>query len=119
MRSALIHSVKPEEWLNKSLVLSSQQMDWNGILVQQFQSFPTSTEVEIPALSNHWLNLPLGQPVRLTQKCDDRLHDSIVQKGDCIFCPSRTTELLALWGKCYLQVNAAHSLEAGVSHASC
>ncbi len=88
MISTPIHSVEPEEWLNKSLVLSSQQMGWNGILVQQFQSIPTSTVVEIPALSNHWLNLPLGQPVRLTQKCDDRWHDSIVKKGDSIFVPA-------------------------------
>jgi AraC family transcriptional regulator len=88
MTSNPIASLEPDQRLNKCLVLSSQQMDWNGILVQKYQSFPTATEVEIPALPNHWLNLPLGQPVRLLQKRDDRLHDSIVQKGDSIFVPA-------------------------------
>ncbi|WP_245570497.1 hypothetical protein [Chroococcidiopsis thermalis] len=83
-----IGSVEPDQWLNKSLVLSSKHLGWNEILVQQYQSFPTSTEVEIPALSNHWLNLPLGQPIHLTQKRDNAKHESIVQKGDCIFVPA-------------------------------
>ncbi|NJK54130.1 MAG: helix-turn-helix transcriptional regulator [Leptolyngbyaceae cyanobacterium SU_3_3] len=72
-------------------------MDWNGISVQQYQSFPTSTEVEIPALAHHWLNLPLGQPVRLIQKRDDRLHDSIVQKGDSIFVPAGQPSYWHCW----------------------
>ncbi|MGL4620502.1 AraC family transcriptional regulator [Chroococcidiopsis sp.] len=122
MRSTPIHSVKPDEWLNKSLVLSSQQMDWNGILVQQFQSFPTSTEVEIPALSNHWLNLPLGQPVRLTQKRDDRLHDSIVQKGDCIFVPAGQPSYWHCWEsvtyKSMLHIHLKPELVAQVAETS-
>lgn len=97
MTSNPISSVEPDQWLNKSLALSSQQMGWNGILVQQYQSFPTSTEVEIPALSNHWLNLPLGNPVRLIQKRDARLHDSIVQAGDIIFVPAGQPSYWHCW----------------------
>jgi AraC family transcriptional regulator len=73
---------------NKTLVLSSRQMDWNGILIEQYQNSLTPGEVELPALSNHWLKLPLGHPGRLTQKSDDRLYESTVQKGDSLFVPA-------------------------------
>jgi AraC family transcriptional regulator len=73
---------------NQSLVLSSRQMNWNGILVEQYQHSPTPQEVELPALSDRWLLLPLGQPTHLTQKRDDRIHESIVQEGDSIFVPA-------------------------------
>jgi AraC family transcriptional regulator len=69
-------------------MLSSQQMGWNGILVEQYQNLPTLGEGEVSALSDHWLILPLGQPVHLTQKSEDGLHESIVQKGDSIFVPA-------------------------------
>jgi AraC family transcriptional regulator len=88
--------VSPIE-LKQCLVFSSQQRGWNGILVQQYQSSSTLTEVEIPALSNHWLQLPLGHPVRLIQKRDDRLHDSIVQNGDSIFAPSGQPSYWHCW----------------------
>jgi AraC family transcriptional regulator len=84
----LVSPVELNQRLNKSLVLSSRQMGWKGILIEQYQNSPTPGEVEIPALSDHWLNLPLGDPVHLTQKRDDRLHESIVQKGDSIFVPA-------------------------------
>jgi AraC family transcriptional regulator len=74
--------------LNKTLVLSSRHLGWNGILAELYQNPPTPGAVELPALSNHWLKLPLGQPVHLTQKREDRLHESIVQKGDTIFVPA-------------------------------
>jgi AraC family transcriptional regulator len=80
-------SIKPPQ-LNKSLVLSSQHRGWNGILVEQYQSPPTSCEGNLPALEAHWLNFLLGKPIHLTQKRDDRLHESIVQKGDMIFVPA-------------------------------
>jgi AraC family transcriptional regulator len=80
-------SIEPPQ-LNKSLVLSSQHRGWNGILVEQYQSSSTSCEGNLPALSAHWLNFPLGKPIHLTQKRDDRLHESIVQKGDMIFVPA-------------------------------
>jgi AraC family transcriptional regulator len=74
--------------LNKSLVLSSQEMGWQGISIEQFLNSPIPSEVEYPALSDHWLNLPMGHPVQLTQKRGDRQHKSIVQKGDSIFVPA-------------------------------
>lgn len=52
---------------NKTLLLSSRQLDWNGILVEQYQNLPTSSEKELPTLSDHWLILPLGHPGHLTQ----------------------------------------------------
>jgi AraC family transcriptional regulator len=71
--------------LNKTVVLSSRQLGWNGILVEQSQSSSNSSfEMELPAMSDHWLNLPLGKPASLIQKRDNRLYESIVQKGDMI-----------------------------------
>jgi AraC family transcriptional regulator len=63
-------------------------LDWNGILLEQYQSLSTPSEIELPALSDHWLTLHMGHPVHLTQNHDDRLHESIVQKGDSIFVPA-------------------------------
>jgi AraC family transcriptional regulator len=80
-------SIEPPQ-LNKSLILSSHHRGWNGILVEQYQSLSTLCEVDLPALEAHWLNFPLGKPTHLTQKRDDRLHESIVQKGDMIFVPA-------------------------------
>ncbi|WP_052672217.1 AraC family transcriptional regulator [Aliterella atlantica] len=73
---------------NTTPVLSSRQMGWNGILVEQYQHLSDSFEVEFPAPSDHWLVLPLGQPVLVTQKSDDRLHESIIQRGDSILVPA-------------------------------
>jgi AraC family transcriptional regulator len=77
----------------KTVVSSSRQLNWNGILVEanqkveEYQTTPTPS-VELPALPEHWIILPLGQPGHLTQKRDDRLHKSIVQKGDIILVPT-------------------------------
>ncbi|MGL4621355.1 MAG: AraC family transcriptional regulator [Chroococcidiopsis sp.] len=71
-----------------TLVSSSRQMDWNGILVEQYQYSPTLSEVELPALSAHWFLLNLGQPFYLTQKHGDRIHESMIQKGDSMFVPA-------------------------------
>ena len=39
-------------------MLSSRQTGWNGVLVEQYQTCSLMpSEVEIPALSEHWLNL--------------------------------------------------------------
>lgn len=73
---------------NKSLVSSSRPMGWNGILVEQYQNSSNPSEVELPALSDHVLNFPLGHPVHLTQKRGDCIHESIVRKGDSIFVPA-------------------------------
>jgi AraC family transcriptional regulator len=74
--------------MRNTLVLSSRQLGWNGLLVEQYQHSPPPSEVELPGMSDHWFNLPLGDPVRLTQKRDDRLHESILQKGDSTFIPA-------------------------------
>jgi AraC family transcriptional regulator len=85
----LLKPIELSQWMNKTVVLSSQQIGWNGMLVEQCQSSSTSSsEIELPALSDHWLNLPMGHPARLIQKRDDRLHESIVQKGDTILVPA-------------------------------
>lgn len=90
MTSNLASAIELQHRLNKSLVSSSQSLGWSGVLVQQYQYPSSSTvcEMEVPALSDHWLNLPLGNPAQLTQKRDDRLHESIVQKGHSIFVPA-------------------------------
>ena len=88
MTSNLIDPLEIARQSNKSLVLSSQQMGWNGILVEQYQSVLTPSEIELPAWSAHLLNLHLDQPVQLTQKRDDRVYESTVQKGEILFVPA-------------------------------
>ncbi|MBE9054366.1 helix-turn-helix transcriptional regulator [Nostocales cyanobacterium LEGE 11386] len=88
----LSKTIEREQRLNnKTLVLSSQQMGWNGILVEQHQ-YPTTPgeteEKELPALSDHWLILPLGHPGHLHWKSDERLHESIFHKGDSFLVPA-------------------------------
>lgn len=73
---------------NKTLVLSSQNLNWNGILVEQYQSGLTPLEIDIPAQLDHFLNLHLGQPVQLTHKCNNRVHESTVHKGESSFVPA-------------------------------
>jgi AraC family transcriptional regulator len=89
MASTLISAIAPDQRLNRSLVFSSQQKDWNGILVHHYQNAPYLIETEVPALSNYWIQLMVQeQPTRLIQKRDDRVHESIVQTGDSIFMPA-------------------------------
>jgi AraC family transcriptional regulator len=85
----MISALAPDRQLDRSLVFSSQQQGWNGLLVHHYQNAPYLIETEVPALSNHWIQLMLReQPTRLIQKRDDRVHDSIVQTGDSIFTPA-------------------------------
>lgn len=91
MTSNLVSSIELSQRLNRTLVLSSRQMNWNGILVEQHQysSTPGKTEEkELPALSDHWLILPLGHPTYLSQKSDDRFHESIFRQGDSLLIPA-------------------------------
>lgn len=87
--------LKPSELsqrLKGTSVLSSQQIGWNGILVEQYQYYPSpgkTQEKEIPGLSDHWLILPLEHSNHLSQKSDDRLHESLFQKGDSLLIPAR------------------------------
>ncbi len=69
-------------------ILSSRQMGWNGIVVEQYQHLSSSFEVEFPALCDHWLVLPLGRSVRVTQKADDRLYEAFIHRGDSILVPA-------------------------------
>jgi AraC family transcriptional regulator len=94
--------VKPNNWLlmtNTSVespqlnkfrtLLSSQNMGWNGIVVEQYQSQPhQSLEGSFAALSVHWINFYLTKPFHLVQKHDDRSHESTIQNGDLVFVPA-------------------------------
>jgi AraC family transcriptional regulator len=94
-KSVTENLLKPSELsqrLKRIPLLSSQQIGWNGILVEQheYSSISSKTEEkELPALSDHWLILPLGHPSYLSQKSDDRLHESLFQKGDSLLIPAR------------------------------
>jgi AraC family transcriptional regulator len=83
-----ISLVEIDEQLSEALVSSSRQMGWKGILVEHYRHAEEPGEIEVPALPDHWLTLPLGQPAHLTQKRDDTLHESTVQKGDIICFPA-------------------------------
>ena len=82
-----------QQFHHKTLVLSSWQMNWNGILVEQYQSLPDPAARNLPVLSSHWLILPLGHPGRIAQKSDGRFHESIFQKGDSLLVPAGQSSL--------------------------
>ncbi|OWY63588.1 AraC family transcriptional regulator [cyanobacterium TDX16] len=84
----LVSPLELRQRSTKTLVLSSRQLSWNGILVEQYQYSPSPNEAKSPALSEHRLILPLGQPAPLIQKRDNAKHESILQKGDSIFVPA-------------------------------
>ncbi|MGP1387616.1 MAG: helix-turn-helix domain-containing protein [Thainema sp.] len=88
MASNQLNSLKLCQRFNKPLMLSSRQMNWNGILVEQCQSPASTYEVELPALSDHWLSLHLGNSTSLIQKRGDRLHESTLREGDNLFIPA-------------------------------
>ena len=80
-------SIQPPQ-LSNLHVLSSQQMGWKGILVEQYQAPPNHTcEQIVPALAAHWLCFPSLQPIHLSQKHDRRAHESIVHQGDLVLVP--------------------------------
>ncbi len=84
-------SERSQRFDNKTLVVSSRQMGWNGILVEQHQHSTTPGETEegeLPALSNHWLILPLQHPTHFHWESDDRLHETIFQNGDSLLIPA-------------------------------
>ena len=59
MKKNKVNPLNLNRYQNKSLWLSSRQMSWNGILVEQYEYTPTKSEFELPALSTHCLILPL------------------------------------------------------------
>ncbi|NJR61716.1 MAG: helix-turn-helix transcriptional regulator [Cyanobacteria bacterium CRU_2_1] len=88
MTSNLLNSLDLSQQWNKTLMLSSRQMNWNGVLVEQCQSPASAFELELPALSDHWLYFHTGDPAPLIQKRDDRWHESILHKGDSFLVPA-------------------------------
>jgi AraC family transcriptional regulator len=91
MTNTLLKPNELSQRLNRTSALSSQQLGWNGILVEQnhYSSIPyKAEEKELPALSDHWLILPMGYPSYVNQKSDDRWHESIFQQGDSLLVPA-------------------------------
>ena len=88
MASNQLNSLELSHQWNKTLMFSSRQMNWNGILVEQCQSPASAFEMELPALSDHWLYFHTGDPGHLVQKRDDRLHESTLHKGDSLLVPA-------------------------------
>jgi AraC family transcriptional regulator len=88
--SNLLKPIELNQRMKKTLMLSSWQMGWNGISIEQYQypTTPGEREVELPGISDHWFNLPLGHPVGLSQKRDDRLCRLTVERGDSLFIPA-------------------------------
>ena len=94
-----ISLVEIDEHLSEALVSSSRQLGWKGILVEQYRHGEEAGEIELPALADHWLTFPLGQPAHLTQKRDDTLHESTVQKGDIICFPAGQSSYWQIEGR--------------------
>jgi AraC family transcriptional regulator len=71
-------------------LLSSRNLGWRGILVEQYQNQLQHQLLEksFSALSEHWLNFHLTEPFHLTQKHDERLHESVVHKGNLVLVPA-------------------------------
>jgi AraC family transcriptional regulator len=88
MASPHLNSLELCQRFNKPLMISSRQMNWSGILVEQCQSPVSTYEAELPALSDHWLSIHLGNSTHLIQKRDDRLHESVLHEGDNLFIPA-------------------------------
>jgi AraC family transcriptional regulator len=91
MPNTLLKPNELNQQLNRTPVLSSQQLGWDGILVEQhsYSSIPyKAEEKELPALSNHWLILPMSHPTYVNQKSDDRWHKSMFQEGDSLLVPA-------------------------------
>jgi AraC family transcriptional regulator len=86
--TGLVNPLELRQRSTKTLLLSSRQLSWNGILVEQYQYSASRDEAKSPALSDHRLILPLGHPAPLIQKRDSHLHESILQKGDSILVPA-------------------------------
>jgi len=88
MASNQLNSLELCQQCHKTLILSSRQMSWNGVLVEQCQSPASAFEMELPALCDHWLYFHTGDPAPLIQKRDDRLHESTLYKGDSFLVPA-------------------------------
>jgi AraC family transcriptional regulator len=77
--------------LNRTAALSSRQLGWDGILLEQHRYGSISDKIEekeLPALSDHWLILPMGPPSYVSQKSDDLWLESTFQQGDSLLVPA-------------------------------
>ncbi len=64
-------------------VLSSQQLGWQGTLVEHYQAPPDRIgEQSLDPLLAHWLCFPSPQPLLLVQNHGGRWHESIVKQSD-------------------------------------
>jgi AraC family transcriptional regulator len=91
MTQTLLKPSELSQRLNRTSALSSRQLGWNGILVEQHHYSSTlyqAEEKELPGLSDHWLILPMGHPTYVSQKSDDRWHESTFQEGDVLLLPA-------------------------------
>jgi AraC family transcriptional regulator len=70
-------------------ILSSQQVGWQGILVENYQAPPNHIcEYNPGALLSHWLSFPSVQPMYLVQNHGERWHKSIVKQDDLVLVPA-------------------------------
>ncbi|MEP0914500.1 hypothetical protein NDI45_26720 [Leptolyngbya sp. GB1-A1] len=88
MTSNFLSPIGLNQRLNKSLMLSSQQLGWNGILVEQHQNSSTLGETKLPGLSDHWFVLLTDHPAHFSQKRGKHQCESITQLGDSSFVPA-------------------------------
>jgi AraC family transcriptional regulator len=70
-------------------ILSSQQIGWQGILVEHYQAPPNHIcEYSPSALLAHWLSFPSAKPMHLVQNHGERWHESIVKQDDLVLVPA-------------------------------
>jgi AraC family transcriptional regulator len=75
--------------INGVEILSSQQIGWQGIVVEHYQAPPNLIDEQAPdALLAHWLCFPSPQPIHLVQNHGERWHESIVKQGDLVLVPA-------------------------------
>jgi AraC family transcriptional regulator len=75
--------------INGVEILSSQQIGWQGIVVEHYQASPNLIDEQTPdALLAHWLCFPSPQPINLVQNHGERWHESIVKQGDLVLVPA-------------------------------
>jgi AraC family transcriptional regulator len=73
--------------LPETPTLSSQGLDWDGILVERLSHTP-STGLELPASAQHLVTLYLGSPLYLQQKRNGEMHEGKHVRGDITIVPA-------------------------------
>jgi AraC family transcriptional regulator len=91
--------------LNGVEILSSQQIGWNGIIVEQYQAPPNRIGEQTPgALLEHWLTFPSVKPIHLVQQHGERWHESIVKQRDLVLVPAGQTTYWRVPTDCPLSI---------------